>query len=184
MKFKGLLVLGAALSSCGEQNSIHIEQQSQMKYVDSLWGSFKQVKELLRYDVWTISERKHEMDSLLQLSKFFAPESLNDLEKQSLVSYAAIARVYKPAAPKYKEVVMLSEKHFYNIKALEQSVRNNTYEGKKEEFLKEYAQEKQAIRQLADEGKIILERLSEVEPMYQRLHPQVTSIIDEKHQER
>lgn len=180
MKFKGLIVLGTAVCGCGSQVSVHEEQQAQMKYVDSLWGTFKGVKELLRYDVWTITNRKHEMDSLLQLTKFFKPESLDDAEKQALVGYAAISRVYKPAAPKYKEIVIHSEEHFYNIKALEQSVRNNTYEGKKAEFLRAYQEEKQAVNQLADEGKMILERLSEVEPMYQRLHPTVTSIINEK----
>jgi hypothetical protein len=180
MKFKGLIVLSTAVCGCGNQVSVHEEQQAQMKYVDSLWGTFKVVKELLRYDVWTITDRKHEMDSLLQLTKFFKPENLDDAEKQTLVGYAAIARVYKPAAPKYKEVVLQSEEHFYNIKALEQSVRNNTYAGNKVAFLKEYQKEKQGVNQLATEGKVILERLTEVEPMYQRLHPKVTAIIDEQ----
>lgn len=179
MKFKGLIVLGTAVCGCGSQVSVHEEQQAQMKYVDSLWGNFKAVKELLRYDVWTITDRKHEMDSLLQLTKFFKPESLGDMEKQALVGYAAIARVYKPAAPKYKEVVLQSEVHFYNIKALEQSVRNNTYQGKRNDFLKAYETEKAAVKQLATDGKIILERLTEVEPMFQRLHQTVTTIVQD-----
>ena len=180
MKFKGLLVLGAAVNACSGPQGVNEEQLAQMQRVDSLWGRFKSVKELLRYDVWTINERRQEMDSLLQITRFFKSEDLNDAEKQLLVGYAAIARVYKPTAPKYGEIVLESEERFYSIKALEQSVKNNTYSGKKDAFLESYNEEKDELIKLEEEGKSVLSRLSEVEPMYERLHPAVEELMNRK----
>lgn len=180
MKFKGLLVLGAVVNACGGTNGANDEQRAQMERVDSLWGRFKSVKELLRYDVWTINERRQEMDSLLQITRFFKSEELNDAEKQLLVGYAAIARVYQPTAPKYGEIVLESEERFYRIKALEQSVKNNTYSGKKEAFLESYNEEKEELIKLEEEGKGVLNRLSEVEPMYERLQPAVAELMSRK----
>lgn len=180
MKFKGLLVLGAAVNACGGPQARNEEQLAQMQRVDSLWGRFKSVKELLRYDVWTINERRQEMDSLLQITRFYKPEDLNDAEKQLLVGYAAISRVYQPTAPKYGELVLESEERFYRIKALEQSVKNNTYNGKKEAFMETYNEERKELMKLEDEGKGVLSRLSEVEPMYERLQPAVEELMNRK----
>lgn len=180
MKFKDLLVLGVAASACGGPNAGNEEQIAQLQRVDSLWGRFKQVKELLRYDVWTINERREEMDSLLQITRFFKAEELNDEEKQLLNGYAAIARVYQPTAPQYGKLVLESEERFYRIKALEQSVKNNTYSGKKTEFLDVYGREREELGTLEADGKSILSRLSEVEPMYQRLQPAVEELINKK----
>ncbi len=180
MKFKGLLVLGAAVNACTGPQAGNEEQLAQMQRVDSLWGRFKSVKELLRYDVWTINERRQEMDSLLQITRFFKSEDLNDAEKQMLIGYAAIARVYTPTAPKYEEIVLESEERFYRIKALEQSVKNNTYTGKKDAFMESYNKERAELIKLEEEGKGVLNRLSEVEPMYERLQPAVEELITQK----
>jgi len=178
MKLHLSLITAAVLCACGGNVQDNREQTEQMRRVDSLWGNFKGIKELLRYDVYAIHDRKEEMDSLLQISKFFNETQLDEGEKQILLGYAAIARVYAPIAPKYKEVVLESEEAFYRIKAMEQSVRNQTYIGKRDESIAAYQRELAALEHLEEDGKNVLNKLTEVEPMYLRLQPAVEEIME------
>jgi len=87
-------------------------------------------------------------------------------------------RVYKPLAERYKAAVLEAEELFYNIKALDKSVRKGDYDSKTEEFKKVWQPLKQALDANLIEAKEIEGQLNNVEPMYQRLAPKIEVIVD------
>lgn len=182
MQIRALMVMViAGLVACvpgGKENTVEMEQQ-QLR-VDSLWGMFKEVKELLRYDMTTISARKAEMDSFLQLARFFTEGQLSDDEKSVLDQYNGIFRVYKPMAPAYKEIVIQTEEIFFRIKTLERSVAAGTYKAKREEFLKVYVEERQVLAAHLESARNTLGRLGAVEPAYERLQESVYDLFSRK----
>lgn len=182
MQIRALMVmLVAGLAACGQGGTEKTgEMEQQQLRVDSLWGMFKEVKELLRYDMATISERKEEMDSFLQLARFFKEDQLSDDEKSLLNQYNGIYRVYKPMAPAYKEIVIQTEEIFFRIKTLEKSVAAGTYQSQRAEFLKTYGEERQALTEHLDRTKNTLGRLGAVEPTYERIQESVYALFSQK----
>jgi hypothetical protein len=182
MQIRGLMVmLAAGLAACGQSGTKKTgEMEQQQLRVDSLWGMFKEVKELLRYDMTTISARKQEMDSFLQLARFFKADQLSDDEKSLLDQYNGIYRVYKPMAPAYKEIVIQTEEIFFRIKTLEKSVTAGTYQSQRAEFLKTYGEERKALTEHLDRTKNTLGRLGAVEPTYERIQESVYDLFSRK----
>lgn len=182
MEFRSWMVMVATgFASCtqgaGGKSEEIVQQQER---VDSLWGMFREVKELLRYDMNTISARKDEMDSLLQLARFFKADQLSDDEKSLLNQYNAIYRVYKPMAPAYKEIVIQSEEIFYRIKTLEKSVASGTYKAQRDEFLKVYGEERRTLTAHLESARNTLGRLGAVEPGYERIQESVDALFSSK----
>jgi hypothetical protein len=182
MQIRALMVmLTAGLIACGQGGGEKSEEltQQQMR-VDSLWGMFKEVKELLRYDMTVISERKAKMDSFLQLARFFTADQLSDDEKSLLNQYNGIYRVYKPMAPAYKEIVIETEEIFFRIKTLEKSVAAGTYKAQRQEFLKTYGEERMALSAHLERARNTLGRLGAVEPTYERIQESVEDLFARK----
>lgn len=182
MQIRALMVtLVAGFAACtqgGGGKSNELTQQQQR--VDSLWGMFREVKELLRYDMVTIAARKQEMDSFLQLARFFTEDQLSDDEKSLLNQYNGIYRVYKPMAPAYKEIVIQTEEVFFRIKTLEKSVAAGTYKAKRAEFLETYGSERKLLAEHLDQTRNTLGRLGAVEPTYERIQESVYDLFARK----
>lgn len=182
MQIRALMVtLVAGFAACtqgGGGKSNELTQQQQR--VDSLWGMFREVKELLRYDMVTIAARKQEMDSFLQLARFFTENQLSDDEKSLLNQYNGIYRVYKPMAPAYKEIVIQTEEVFFRIKTLEKSVAAGTYKAKRAEFLQTYSSERKLLAEHLDRTRNTLGRLGAVEPTYERIQESVYDLFARK----
>jgi hypothetical protein len=104
--------------------------------------------------------------------------SLSPEEKSDIIQYNSVFRVYKPLAERYKAAVLEAEELFYNIKALDKSVRKGDYDSKTEEFKKVWQPLKQALDANLIEAKEIEGQLNNVEPMYQRLAPKIEVIVD------
>ncbi len=182
MQIRALMVmLVAGLAACGQGGTEKTgEMEQQQLRVDSLWGMFKEVKELLRYDMTTISARKQEMDSFLQLARFFKADQLSDDEKSLLDQYNGIYRVYKPMAPVYKEIVIQTEEIFFRIKTMEKSVAAGTYKSQRDEFMKVYGEERQALAAHLETARNTLGRLGAVEPTYERIQETVYELFEQK----
>lgn len=182
MQIRSLMViLTTGLAACGQGVGGNSEELTQQQLrVDSLWGMFREVKELLRYDMTTIAARKAEMDSLLQLARFFKAEQLSDDEKSLLDQYNGIYRVYKPMAPAYKDIVIQTEEIFFRIKTLEKSVAAGTYKGQRQEFLKTYKTERETLAGHLDRTRNTLGRLGAVEPAYERIQESIDDLFARK----
>jgi hypothetical protein len=182
MQIRALMVMFVAgIAACGQGGTEKTgEKEQQQLRVDSLWGMFKEVKELLRYDMTTIAQRKQEMDSFLQLARFFKEDQLSDDEKSLLNQYNGIYRVYKPMAPAYKEVVIRTEEIFFRIKTLERSVAAGTYKSQRVEFMKVYGEERLALAAHLESARNTLGRLGAVEPTYERIQESVYELFSQK----
>ena len=182
MQIRALMVMFVAgIAACGQGGTEKTgEKEQQQLRVDSLWGMFKEVKELLRYDMTTIAQRKQEMDSFLQLARFFKEDQLSDDEKSLLNQYNGIYRVYKPMAPAYKEVVIRTEEIFFRIKTLERSVAAGTYKSQRVEFMKVYGEERLALAAHLESARNTLGRLGAVEPPYERIQESVYELFSQK----
>lgn len=182
MQIRGLMVmLAAGFAACTQGGGSKSDEVAQQQLrVDSLWGMFREVKELLRYDMVTIAARKQEMDSFLQLARFFKADQLSDDEKSLLDQYNGIYRVYKPMAPAYKEIVIQTEEFFFRIKSLEKSVAAGTYQSQRAAFLKTYAEERQVLTEHLERTKGTLGRLGAVEPTYERIQESVYDLFSRK----
>jgi hypothetical protein len=180
MKNAAWLLVFSFFYACGGSGSSPgaEEKKQQMMRVDSLWSTFREVKELLRFDMFTISARRDEMDSLLRISKFFRAEDLSDDEKSLLTQYHGIYRVYKPTAPAYKRIVIGTEEIFFRIKAMERSVENGTYLNKRIEFMETYNQERVVLSEHLENTRNTLDKLREVEPAYQRIEADIEQLFE------
>ena len=143
---------------------------------DSLWLEFNQVKKLFVYKTDEISDRAHFMDSILQRLKFANPAEISSEELSMITQYTSIQRVYKGFGPKYTECVVETEELFFDVKALDKSVKQGKYDANVKEFKQEYEQLQRKIKEEYKKTEIVTERINTVEPTYQRISPKVEKL--------
>lgn len=175
----GISLIFIHFHSCSPtKNSTNDAREWCIRKTDTLWSTLAESRKNFIYKMDEIAIRKHDMDSQLRITKFMPAASLSPEEKSDIVQYNSVFRVYRPLAERYKEAVLQAEELFYNIKALDKSVRNGEYDNKTEEFKKVWQSLKQSLDQNLIEAKEIAGLLNNVEPMYQRLAPKIEVIVD------
>jgi hypothetical protein len=170
--------ISLAFFACtGSQSKTDNERTWCMRQVDTLWILFAETKKNFVFNMDEIAERKTEMDSQLRLAAMLPAESYSEQDKAMLTQFNSILKVYKPISGKYRNAVLETEDIFYQIKALEKSVREGFYDKRLDDFKKTYADLNQKLQKTAMESKEIGDRLKAVEPMYLRLAPKVEDIL-------
>ena len=179
MFYMGISLICIHFHSCTPSKSSSNDARDWcIRKTDTLWSSLAESRKNFIYKMDEIAIRKHDMDSQLRITKFMSAASLSPEEKSDIIQYNSVFRVYKPLAERYKAAVLEAEELFYNIKALDKSVRKGDYDSKTEEFKKVWQPLKQALDANLIEAKEIEGQLNNVEPMYQRLAPKIEVIVD------
>ncbi len=111
-----------------------------IKKTDTVWTILNKSRAEFVYPMDEIADRKKEMDSFLQLLKFKQPKNINPELLSMIEKYNSVLTVYKPIAGEYKNAVLKSEDLFYQIKALERTVKNGGYDKKQDEFKKTWTE--------------------------------------------
>lgn len=167
-----VIIIGIFGVSCGNSSKT-VERQEEQVRMDTLWSLIGKVKKLYTYDMEEIAIRKKEMDSVLNILKFAKPNELKEGEKGEISAFYAIRRAYGPIADQYKSLVLGTEDVFYRVKAFEKSMKNGDYDNKKDDFKKEYIELKTILNNQFTEATQKLEKLTALEPAYQRLAPKI-----------
>ena len=145
------------------------ERELMLSHVDSLWVKQKQIQSLFRLKLDEVESRKSDMGADLQSLKFAQGEWLSAEEKENIIKWEAMQRIYKGIEGRYKEAVAQGEAHFYTIKSMEKMVKKGQYAGKRDEFKQLYSKTANSLEELLSEATAIDKEISAIEPTYQRL---------------
>lgn len=145
------------------------ERSLMLSHVDSLWVKQKQVQSLFRLKLDEVEGRKLDMGADLQKLKFADGAWLTSEEKENIIKWEAMQRIYKGMEGRYKSAVAQGEAHFYTIKSMEKMVKNGSYSGKREEFKALHSKTSASLGELLLEATAIDKEISAIEPTYQRL---------------
>lgn len=152
-----------------KDKALEEERVLMQQYVDSLWSKQKSVQQLFRLKLDELESRKTEMSADLQALKFASGDWLNSEEKDNIIKWEAMFRIYKGIEDRYKDAVGEAEANFYTVKSMEKMVKQGSYSGKKEEFKALYTKTNTALLELLVEATAIDKEISAIEPTYQRL---------------
>jgi hypothetical protein len=150
-----------------------------IKKTDSIWVILNNTRKEFAYPMDEIEERKVEMDSFLRILKFTTPPGISSELMSKITQYHSVFAVYKPIAAEYKNTVLKSEDLFYQIKALERSVKNGDFDSKQMEFKKTWTELKEEVDENNQEAHKVASKLSSVEPLYRRLQPKIELLVSE-----
>jgi ABC-type Na+ efflux pump permease subunit len=154
------------------------EKVLMQQHVDSLWVKQKSVQGLFRLRLDELESRKTEMGADLQQLKFANGDWLTAEEKDNIIKWEAMYRIYKGIEGRYKTAVGEGEAQFYTVKSMEKMVKNGSYSGKKEEFKALYQKTNASLAQLLTEAGAIDKEISAIEPTYQRLLEPMAETMD------
>lgn len=164
--------------ACNTGSGDNSERAWCIKKTDTLWMTLAKVRKNFVYKMDEIAIRKAEMDSQLQQSKYFQESQLSETDKANLIQYSSVLAVYKPIANQYKEAVLEAEELFFEIKALDKSVKSGYYDKKIADFKTEWNKLNEELNKNALRATDIATRLNSVEPMYLRLEPKIAEIME------
>jgi hypothetical protein len=105
------------------------------------------------------------MGADLQQLKFANGDWLTAEEKDNIIKWEAMYRIYKGIEGRYKTAVGEGEAQFYTVKSMEKMVKNGSYSGKKEEFKALYQKTNASLAQLLTEAGAIDKEISAIEPI-------------------
>lgn len=170
------LLINACGGSTNEQETF---RNWCVKKTDSVWMTLNNTRKEFAYPMDEIEERRMEMDSFLRILKQKTPPNISSELISNIAQYHSVFTVYKPIAKEYKNAVLKSEDLFYQIKALERSVKKGDFDSKEAEFKKTWIELKQEAEENNLEAHKVASKLSSVEPMYRRLQPKMELLISE-----
>lgn len=150
-----------------------------IKKTDTVWTILNKSRAEFVYPMDEIADRKKEMDSFLQLLKFKQPKNVNPELLSMIEKYNSVLTVYKPIAGEYKNAVLKSEDLFYQIKALERTVKNGGYDKKQDDFKKTWNELYRESIENYEHAHEVGSKLSAVEPLYLRIQPKMEALVAE-----
>ncbi|MFN5889301.1 MAG: hypothetical protein ACK448_02805 [Bacteroidota bacterium] len=154
------------------------ERGLMQQHVDSLWAKQKSVQGLFRLKLDELGSRKLAMGADLQQLKFANGDWLSAEEKENIIKWEAMYRIYKGIEGRYTAAVGQGEAQFYTVKSMDKMVRNGLYAGKKEDFKKLYNKTNTLLMALLAEATAIDKEISAIEPTYQRLENPMAETMD------
>jgi hypothetical protein len=118
------------------------------------------------------------MEEELRILGGYGDGKLSESEKSDIIQYHSVFVVYKPLAAQYKSAVLQAEDLFYRIKALEKSAKSGAFDSKTEDFKKTWNELYSELSVSYRESETIAKKLLSVEPMYQRLSPEMGNLVE------
>lgn len=128
------------------------------------------------YKTAEISDRAHEMDSILQRLKFASQADISAEEQGLVAQYSSISRIYRGFGKRYTDELVAAEELFFTLKSLDKQVKAGNFDSRASEFGTEYRKLRQSLAELKAETAETTGKITAVEPSFQRIAPKVEEI--------
>lgn len=171
-------VIAILVSACGGNASRDEGRATMVTATDSLWRDMAAIKKMFGYKTDELEERRHFMDSMLQYLKFADGSKISQADQNMISQYNSIRRVYKDFGPRYTNAVVDAEDLYFQIKALDKQVKSGRFDGKLDEFGKDFRKLKGDLTILNSELEEVTGRVNAVEPAYQRIEPRIVELVE------
>lgn len=110
----------------------------QVLRLDSLTEIVKEMPSKLTFTIMELEEEVEEIRSDLNIIRFAPASSIDAQTDQTTRQYMQLLAIYQDAIPKYRKSISFMEESLLEYTQFKKSVRDNTYQKKKDVFKSEY----------------------------------------------